>query len=162
MRNALNVVAHGDREIRMMRSFDAPREMVFEALTKPELLKRWLYGPDGWSLADCEVDLRVGGAYRYLWRHVRKRIDMGAGGVFREIVRPERIVCTEVFDDPWYPGESLITTVLEEKNGRTAMKVAMLYESTAGRDGVLKSPMDEGVSQSYDRLERILAPAARA
>jgi uncharacterized protein YndB with AHSA1/START domain len=151
----LTVAARGDREIVMTRTFDAPRNLVFDAFTKPELLKRWLSGADGWSLAVCEVDLRVGGAYRYVWRHADGK-EMGAGGVYREIQPPERLVFTERFDDPWYPGESLGTVLLTEEGGRTTLEQAMRYESPDARDAVLASPMESGVSQSYDRLAALV------
>src|SRR5438093_12929728 len=109
-----------DREIAMTRLFDAPRKLVFDAWTKPELLKRW-FGPPGWSLVICEIDLKVGGAYRYVWRREHDGTDMGMGGVYREIVPPERIVNTESFDDSWYPGEALDTTVLVEQGGKTTL-----------------------------------------
>src|SRR5690242_19263272 len=96
---ALKLTTSGDREIVMTRSFDAPRTLVFDAWTRPELLKRWLLGPPGWSMIVCDVDLKVGGAYRYVWRHDDKGTEMGMGGVYREIVAPERIVSTEKFDE---------------------------------------------------------------
>jgi uncharacterized protein YndB with AHSA1/START domain len=153
----LKVTASGDREIVMTRVFDAPRRLVFDACTKPELVQRWLLGPDGWSMPVCEIDLRVGGRYRYVWRRDRDGTDMGMGGVYREIVAPERIVATEVFDDPWYPGEAVGTLVLVEQGGKTTLTQTMLYESRETRDAVLKSPMESGVAASYDRLAELLA-----
>src|SRR5689334_4749151 len=152
----LEVAARGEREIVMTRVFDAPRRLVFDACTKPELVRQWLLGPDGWSMPVCEIDLRVGGRYRYVWRRDRDGTEMGMGGVFREIVPPERLVTTEEFDDPWYPGEAIGTLVLVEQAGRTTLTQTMLYESREARDGVLKSPMEEGVAASYDRLEKML------
>src|SRR5690606_13837593 len=102
----LKITAQGEREIVMTRVFEAPRHLVFDAFTKPELLKRWLLGPDGWTMPVCEVDLRVGGAYRFVWRG-RDGTEMGVRGVYREVVPPERIVHTETFDQAWYPGEAL-------------------------------------------------------
>ena len=153
----LQVKANADREIVMTRMFDAPRSMVFDALTKPELVKRWLLGPPGWAMPVCEIDLRVGGSYKYVWRRDSDGTEMGCGGVYREIVVPERHVHTERFDKPWYPGESLITTVLNEQSGRTTMTATMLYESRDARDGILKSGMESGVAASYDRLAELLA-----
>ncbi len=153
----LNVAAQGEREIVMTRVFDAPRHLVFDAHTKPELIKRWLLGPDGWSMTVCDVDLRVGGAYRWVWRRDADGTEMGMGGVYREIVRPERIVSTEKFDESWYPGEAMGTVVLVEEDGKTTLTQTMLYESRAARDGVLQSPMEEGVAVSYDRLDDVLA-----
>ena len=158
MENAgtFRVTTPTEREIAMTRVFDAPRRLVFDAFTKPELVKRWLLGPPGWSMPVCEIDLRVGGAYRYVWRHVNGK-EMGMGGVYREIVPQERLVCTELFDEAWYPGESLITTTLVEQGGRTTLLSTMLYESQEARDAVLKSGMERGVAASYDRLAEVLA-----
>ena len=150
----LVVAAKGDREITMTRRFGAPRAMVFEAWTKPELLKRWMTGPPGMTLPVCEVDLRVGGAYRYVWRTSQGH-EMGAGGTFLEVIAPERFVATERFDQAWYPGEAVITITFVEQGGETEVTTTMRYESTEGRDGVLKSGMTDGVRQSYDRVATI-------
>lgn len=152
---ALQITTPTDREIVMTRSFDAPRQLVFDAWTKPELVRQWLLGPDGWTMPICEIDLRVGGHYRWVWQ--KGETKMGISGVYREIVAPERIVNTEQFDDPWYPGEAIDTLVLVEKDGRTLLTQTMLLESREARDGVLKSGMETGVAQSYDRLEKVLA-----
>src|SRR5882757_3458873 len=93
----LEVTTPTDREIVMTRVFSAPRRLVFDALTKPELVRRWLLGPDGWSMPVCEIDLRVGGSLHYVWRHADGR-EMGMHGVFREIAQPDRFVHTEIFD----------------------------------------------------------------
>src|SRR6059058_3725540 len=106
----LRVTTPGDREIVMTRVFDAPRRLVFDAFTRPELLKRW-FGPRGWSLVVCEVDLKVGGSFRFLLRGPDGQ-DMGMRGTYREIVPGERSIHTESFDD--FPGESTVTTVLVE------------------------------------------------
>jgi len=153
---ALKVTARSDREIVMTRVFDAPRNLVFDAYTKPELLKRWLGVFGGYSMPVCEVDLWVGGTYRFVWRGP-DGAEMGVRGVYREVVRPERLVHTEKFDEAWYPGESLITTVLAEQGGKTTLTVTMRYESREARDAVLKSPMESGVAQSYDKLAELLA-----
>lgn len=155
--DALSVAAQGDYEIVMIRDFSAPRQLVFDAYTKPELLKRWLGVRNGWTLAECEVDLRVGGAYRYLWRQEAKDKQMGAHGVFREVAPPERLVQTESFDDPWYPGECLNTTTFFEKDGITTLTTVTRYESKEARDGVLQSPAATGIAESYDVLDTILA-----
>jgi uncharacterized protein YndB with AHSA1/START domain len=156
----LQVTAHGDRKIVMSRVFNAPRHLVWDAFTRPELVKRWLLGPDGWSMPVCEIDLRVGGSYRYLWRHTDGR-EMGMGRIYREIEIPERVVATEKFDEAWYPGEAVGTLLLVEQGGRTTVTQTMLYDSPQTRNAVLKSPMETGVAASYDRLETlVLAPAA--
>ena len=153
----LHLTAPGERDIVMTRVFDAPRQLVFDAHTKPELVKRWLLGPPGWSMPVCEIDLRVGGKYRYVWRHDRERTEMGMGGVYREIVAPERLVNTERFDESWYPGEAVDTLVLVEQGGRTTLTLTVLYESREAREAVLKSGMESGVAASYDRLADLLA-----
>lgn len=159
MANTLTITAHGDRELVMTRAFDAPRPLVWDAMTKPELLKRWLGVHNGWTLAVCEIDLRVGGAYRYVWRGPGG-MEMGMGGVYREIVEPERIVSTEKFDQSWYPGDAVGTLVLTEQDRRTTMTTTMLYDSREARDEVLRSPMESGLVAGYSALEALLASMA--
>jgi uncharacterized protein YndB with AHSA1/START domain len=154
----LTVTLPTDREIQLSRVFDAPRTLVFDALTKPELIKRWLSGPPGWTMTFCEMDAKVGGTYRYLWRGP-DGIEMGMRGVIREVVAPERLVATEVFDQSWYAGEAIDTTVLVEKSGKTTLTITVLYDSKEIRDEVLKTPMAEGMSAGYDRLDEFLASA---
>ena len=156
----LEVTTPSDREIAMTRVFDAPRRLVFDAHTRPELIRRWLLGPDGWSMEVCEVDLKVSGKYRYVWRRDADGTEMGMGGVFREIVSPERLVATEKFDEAWYPGEAVNTLVLVESGGKTTLTQTSLYESREARDSVLQSPMEEGVAASYDRLAALLESLA--
>jgi uncharacterized protein YndB with AHSA1/START domain len=151
----LTITTPTERTIRMMRVFHASRHLVWDALTKPELVKRWLYGPDGWSLAVCEIDLRVGGKYRYVWRRDTGK-EMGMGGVFREVTPPERLVQTELFDVAWYPGEAVGTFVLTEESGKTTLTQTMEYESRQARDGVLEMPLDEGMEASWDRLAEVV------
>jgi uncharacterized protein YndB with AHSA1/START domain len=158
--DTLKLTTRGEREIVMTRTFDAPRRLVFEALTKPELLKRWLFGPDGWSMPVCEIDLRVGGRYRYVWQNDRDGTRMGTGGVYREVKPPERIVVTEKFDEAWYPGEAEVTIELVEHGSKTTLTQTLLYESREARDTVLKSGMDKGLGASYDRLAEVLRSAA--
>jgi uncharacterized protein YndB with AHSA1/START domain len=152
----LKITTPSDRELAMTRVFDAPRGMVFDACTKPELIKRWLGVRAGWTMPVCKVDLRVGGKYRYVWRGPQGN-EMGMGGVYREVVRPERIVATEVFDDAWYPGEAVDTMGFVEKAGKTTLTTTVLYASKEARDGVLKSPMASGVEESYAGLDALLA-----
>jgi uncharacterized protein YndB with AHSA1/START domain len=153
----LKLTTQGDREIVMTRALDAPRRLVFDAFTKPELVKHWLLGPPGWSMPICEIDLRVGGIYRYVWRRDSDGSEMGMGGVYREIVAPERLVATEKFDQAWYPGEAVGTTVLVEQDGKTTITQTVLYQSREARDAVLKSGMERGVAASYDRLAELVA-----
>jgi uncharacterized protein YndB with AHSA1/START domain len=152
----LKLTTPSDREIVMTRVFDAPRNMLFDAFTKPELIKRWLLGPDGWSMPVCDVDLRVGGTFRYVWRNDADGKEFGQSGVYREIVRPERIVHTEKFDQPWYPGEAFNTNTFVERNGSTTVTLTSLFESREIRDMALESGMEGGVAVSYDRLAELL------
>ena len=151
---SLKLMTPTDREISWTRVFDAPARLVFDAHTRPELLRRWLLGPEGWSMIVCEVDLRVGGAYHFVWSHPDHG-RMGMGGTYREIVRPERIVSTEVYDD--YPGERVGTMVLTEQGGRTILTSTMLYESREIRDAALRTGMADGMAASYARLVTVLA-----
>jgi uncharacterized protein YndB with AHSA1/START domain len=145
----------GERGILMTRDLNAPCRLVFDAFTQPDLVKRWLLGPPGWSMPVCEIDLRVGGAYRYVWRNTDGR-QMGIGGVYREITVPELIVATERFDEAWYPGEAVSRLVLYEQRGMTTITQTVVYQSPEARDGVLKSGMEKGVAASYDRLAEVL------
>ena len=161
MQNAgkLQITTPSDREIVFTRAFDAPRKLVFDAWTKPELLKRWLYGPDGWSLAVCKIDLRVGSHYRFEWRH-RNGNEMSMGGVYREVAPPERLVNTQLFDQDWTDGEAVGTLVLTEKDGKTTSVNTVLYASKAARDGALSTMMAEGMEAGFVRLDTIVAALA--
>jgi uncharacterized protein YndB with AHSA1/START domain len=145
-----------DREIQVTRDFNAPRQLVFDAFTKPEWVRRWLLGPPGWTMPLCEIDLKVGGAYRYLWRNADGR-EMGMGGVFREIVAPERLIATEKFDESWYSGEALDTTVFVEEGDITTITITVLYESKEARDTARRSGMESGMAAGYNRLEELLS-----
>jgi uncharacterized protein YndB with AHSA1/START domain len=152
----MHLVTMGDTEIVITREFDAPRKMVFDAHTKPELLKRWLTGPPGWRLDVCEVDLRVGGAYRYVWVN-DNGMRMGMGGIHREVTPPERIVSTQLFDENWTNGEVTGTVMFTEKNGKTTLTNTLVYSSRETRDAVLQTPMDKGMAVGYDNMDDLLA-----
>jgi uncharacterized protein YndB with AHSA1/START domain len=154
---SLEVTTPTERELVMTRAFDAPRELVFDALTRPQLLERW-YGPRGWSLAVCEIDLRVGGAWRFVSRRPDGR-EIGQRGIYREIVRPERIVHTEGWED-WNPGECVVTAVLTDKNGRTTLTSTTLFPSQKVRDMLIESGMASGAAETYDKLAELLASVA--
>jgi uncharacterized protein YndB with AHSA1/START domain len=154
--NTLDITTPSDRELRMTRVFNAPRDLVYDAWTKPELVRRWLGARNGWTMAICEMDLRVGGAYRWVW-HNADGTDMGMGGVYREIVRPERVVSTEKFDEPWYEGDAINTLELVERDGKTTTTLTTLYDTREIRDAVLDSGATTGVGESFDQLERLLA-----
>ena len=157
MKSDFQIRAQGERELVMTRSFAATRDMVFEAYTTPALLRRWLGVRAGWEMVVCEIDLRVGGKYRWVWRNAERGIEMGMGGVYREISPPERIVCTEQFDDPWYPGEALGTVTFVEAAGKTLLTLTMRYATAAARDAVLASPAATGVAEGFDKLAEVLA-----
>ncbi len=129
-------------------------------MTQPEILKRWLLGPPGWTMEVCTVDARPGGAYRFEWRGPGDA-KMGLGGVHREVMPGERIVNTQLFDEDWTGGEVVGTLALTEHDGRTTLTNTMLYPSATARDAVLKSGMTEGMRAGYDRLADLLkGPAA--
>lgn len=154
--DSFKITTPSDRELEVRRDFDAPRQLVFEAFTKPELVSCWLLGPAGWTMPVCEIDLKVGGRYRYLWRRDADGTEMGMGGVFREVVSPERLVATERFDESWYPGEAVDTTVFVEDGEITRVTITILYESQAARDTASRSGMERGMAAGYDRLEQLL------
>lgn len=152
----LTIKPHGDRELVMTRAFAAPPEAVFDAFTRPELLRRWLGQMPGWIWVTCDVDLRIGGRYRWEWKQEATGYVMGMGGEYREITAPTRLVCTEKFDDAWYPGSAVSTLELRAQPGGTLMVNTLRYESPEALQAVLASPMESGVAISYDMLETLL------
>ncbi len=151
----INVALPSDREIILTRLFDAPRDLVYDCYTKPELLKRWMF-PEGWQLVVCENDARVGSGFRWEWRKANGH-EMGVTGVHREVVRPERIVRTELFDPDWTGGETLGTLLLAEQDGTTVMTMSVLYSSRSARDTALEFGMKDGAAASYRQLDALLA-----
>lgn len=149
----LSVNLPSDREISLTRVFKAPRQLVYDAFSKPEILKRW-FGPRGWSLVTCDVDARVGGGFRFVLRAPDGR-ELGMRGAYRELSPPARSVHTESFDD--FPGESQVTSVLTEQDGKTTLVATILYPSSEIRDAVIKSGMEHGAAESYDKLAELLA-----
>lgn len=149
----LNVETANDCDVIMTRVFDAPRELVYEAFSNPELLKRW-FGPHGWSLETCDVDHRVGGGFRFMLVGPEGH-RMGMRGTYLEITPPEKSVHRETFDD--YPGESIVSAVFTEKNGKTTMTATVTYSSKEVRDAVIASGMEHGAAETYDRLAELLA-----
>jgi uncharacterized protein YndB with AHSA1/START domain len=143
-----------EREVVLTRVFDASRELVFEACTVPALLKRWMDAP-GRVMEVCEIDLRVGGAYRFVWRGPGKP-DVGMHGLYREVEPPERFVRTEAWED-WDAGEVLVTTDLLEIDGKTRLTSTVLFPSREVRDAVLKAGMEHGVADGFDKLDEVLA-----
>ena len=162
MTESVQVSKRGDSELVITRSFNAPRALVFDAFTKPHLVKRWLLGPPGWTMPVCEIDLTVGGRFRYVWRNEARGADMGVGGAFREIVPPERLVHDELFDEDWTGGQTIVTTTFTEEAGRTVVAMTVLYSSAAAREAALGTGMTRGMEQSYQRLDEVLTGDAKA
>ena len=155
--NPLTITTRGDCEVVLTRVFDAPRALVFDALTTPSLLERW-YGPTDWSLVVCEIDLRAGGA----WRFVVRRPDgkqIGQRGIYRDVVRGERLVYSESWED-WDAGETLVTTELTEENATTTFTSSVIFPSKEVRDIVVKNGLGRGAAQSYDKLDALVGGRA--
>jgi uncharacterized protein YndB with AHSA1/START domain len=146
-----------DLEIVMSRVFDAPRSLVFEAHTNPEHLPHWMTGPEGWSMPVCEIDLRPGGSWRFVWRQ-SDGSEMEMQGAYREVDPPERLISTESWGGDW--PETLNTLVLTEEDGKTRITQTILYPSKEARDAALGTGMKDGVSMSFDRLADYLRSLA--
>ncbi len=153
--NGLTVSFPSDREIVLTRSFDAPRELVWEAVSKPEHVKKW-WGRRGSTMVECDMDFRPGGAWRFVVRE-QDGNDYPFKGVYREILPPERAVQTFIFDvEPFSNTESLETMALTEEDGRTTLTATILYDSRETRDAVAATGMAEGAGETYDRLAEYL------
>jgi len=152
MPTPVDVTTPSDREIVVKRSFDAPRSLIWDCHTKPELMKRWLLGPPGWTMTVCEVDLRVGGAYRFRWSNGEGH-EFGSQGEHLEIVAPERLVTSEKMEG--FDGASTNTLVLTEEDGKTLLTMTMVFPTKEVRDAALQSGMADGMAMSYDRLQEI-------
>ena len=138
-----------DREVEMTRVVDAPRQLVFDAWTNPKHVAQWMLGPDGWTMPVCEIDLRVGAAWHFVWRRA-DGTEMSMRGVYREIAPPGRLVCTESWGGNW--PETINTVTLTEMNGKTVISQRILYPSKTARDAALETGMKSGVEVSFDRL----------
>ena len=146
-----------DREIVITRVFDAPRRLVFEAWTNPKHLPHWMLGPPGWTMPVCEIDLRPGGAWHFVWRN-SDGTEMAMRGVYQEVVPPERVVSTDSWGGDW--PETLNTLTLFEENGKTTITQTILYPTKEARDAALQTGMREGMSMSFDRLAEYLRTTA--
>jgi uncharacterized protein YndB with AHSA1/START domain len=159
----LKVTTPSDREIVMTRVFDAPRRLVWEAMTRPDLLRRWVYYPPEWQMTVCEADVRAGGRFRWGWTGPDGQPAMSISGDFREVVYPERIVHTETMElgcaGPL--GEMVATLSFAEQGEKTFFTLHMLFPSKQARDGALASGMEHGVAAGYDKLEAMLQAGAR-
>ncbi|HEX2034423.1 MAG TPA: SRPBCC family protein [Chloroflexota bacterium] len=157
-RNPTTLTLPSDRELVITRVFDAPRELVFEAWTRAEHVRHW-YGLRRMTLVVCEIDLRVGGRWRFVVRDPEDGNDYGFTGVYREIVPPERLVYTEGFEG--LPGhEALTTLTFAEQEGKTALTIRLLYRSAEDRDTQLRLGMEPGMRETLDRLAEHLATLA--
>ncbi|HRC62084.1 MAG: SRPBCC family protein [Dehalococcoidia bacterium] len=151
-----------DVEIVVMRQFRAPVALVFATWTQPEHLRRW-FGRDGWSLPVCEIDLRPGGAWRYV--HLGPDgMELGLSGEYLEVDPPHRLVSTERFDEPYFEamGGGTVNTITfdEDDGGITTMTLRVLYASKEARDGALQTGMEEGMAEGFRRLDAHLAGLA--
>jgi uncharacterized protein YndB with AHSA1/START domain len=153
----LEITTPSDREVAMTRTFDAPRRLVWEAWTDPRYVPRWMTGPEGWTMPVCEIDLRPGGSWHFVWRRADGS-EMEMRGSYREVAPPDRLVCTEKWGDEW--PETINTLTLVERDGRTTVTQTILYPSKEARDAALGTGMADGASQSLDRLETLLATMA--
>ena len=154
MQASVDVTTPSEREIKVTRVFSAPAKLVFDCHTKPEYVQRWLLGPPGWSMPICEIDLKVGGSYRYVWRNDDNGTEFGTRGKFLEIAAPKRIVHTESMDG--MAGEALCTLMLVESGGRTTLSITMMFPSKEARDQALQTGMTDGMAMSYDRLQAFM------
>ncbi len=156
MKNELELTTPSDREIRIVRDFNSSRNKVFDCYFRPELVRRWMTGPEGWSFEVCEIDLKVGGAYRYVLKGPGG-MELAWGGVYQEVVVPERVVTLEKYDQDWTGGETRGTLEFAEIERRTRVTTNLLYASREARDGALKSGMAEGMAAGFDRIEALLS-----
>ncbi len=151
-----------DREVKVTRSFKAPRSLVYKAYTDPALVRKWLLGPPGWTMPVCEMDVRVGGNYRWRWRSDEGGKEFGFSGTFREVQPPAKLVHSELYDPGTvsyaYPGEpALVTLTFDEADGVTTLTSLIDFGSKEARDAAVKTGMTEGMEMSYQLLDRLLA-----
>jgi uncharacterized protein YndB with AHSA1/START domain len=146
-----------DNQVSITRVFDAPRHLLYQAYTTPRLLQQWLLGPEGWTMPVCEIDVRVGGAWRYVWRK-SDGTEMAMGGTVKEVVPNERLVSTERWGPEW--PETINQVEFTESGGRTTVTTTITYPSKDARDAALKTGMKDGADQSYARLEQLVRTLA--
>ena len=155
MPKPLTITTPGDREIVVVRQFDAPRELVFLCFSKPELMRRW-YGLPDWTTFVCDIDFRVGGKYRLAQRSPQGYV-LASQGIYTRIEAPERIDQTEYYDDDWTKGGSDNVVVFTEKDGRTISTMTVTYSSAEARAAAVATPMAEGMEIGFKRLDAVLA-----
>jgi uncharacterized protein YndB with AHSA1/START domain len=159
--NKLTVTLPSDRELLLTRVFDAPRDLVWETMTNPEYVRAWWGCPaEGFTMTVCEIDLRVGGTYRYSMVGPDGS-DFGFHGEYKEIVVPSRIVHTEIFN-PFPDSPALVTLTLEERGGKTYYESRVLHTTKEARDMHVQSGMEQGAGIALDRLEAIAQTLAKA
>ena len=161
------VTLPSDREVKVIRSFKAARPQVYRAYTEPALLQRWLLGPPGWSMPVCEMDVRVGGRYRWRWRSDKDGSEFGFSGTFREVQPPSRLVHSEAYEPGTvgggFPGEdALVTVTFAEESGVTTVTSLIDFGSKQARDAAVATGMTDGMEQSYQLLDRLLGEQSRA
>ena len=151
-----------EREVKVTRSFRAPRDLVYKAYTDPQLVKRWLLGPPGWTMPVCEMDVRVGGRYRWRWRSDKDGKEFGFAGTFREVQPAAKLVHTEAYDPgtvaDHFPGsEAIVTVTFTEESGVTTVTSLIDFGSKEARDAAFSTGMTDGMEQSYQLLDRLLS-----
>jgi uncharacterized protein YndB with AHSA1/START domain len=156
------VTLPSDREVKVTRSFRAPRGLVYRAYTEAQLVQKWLLGPPGWSMPICEMDVRVGGRYRWRWRSDQDGSEFGFAGTFREVQPPSRLVHTEAYDPGSVGGgepgnDAIVTVTFVEENGVTTVTTLIDFGSKEVRDGAMATGMTDGMEQSYQLLDRLLS-----
>ena len=161
------VTLPSDREVKVARSFKAPKALVYRAYTEPALVRRWMLGPPGWSMPVCEMDVRVGGRYRWRWRSDEDGSEFGFAGVFREIEPAAKIVHTEAFDPGSvggeYPGnDAIVIVTFVEADGITTVTTLIDFGSKEARDGAVATGMTDGMEQSYQLLDGLLRESSPA
>jgi uncharacterized protein YndB with AHSA1/START domain len=160
------VTLPSDREVKVTRSFKAPRRLVYRAYTEPALVQRWLLGPPGWSMPVCEMDVRVGGRYRWLWRNDTDGSEFGFAGTFREVQAPSKLVHTEAYAPGTVGGgypenEALVTVTFSEHEDLTAVTTLIEFASKEARDAAVATGMTDGMEQSYQLLDNLLGEQPR-
>ena len=166
MMEKAQVTLPSDREVQVTRSFNAARPLVYRAYTEPALVQRWLLGPPGWSMPVCEMDVRVGGRYRWRWRSDKDASEFGFAGTFREVQPPSRLVHTETYDpgtlgDVHPPNEALVTVTFAEYGGLTTVTTLIDFGSKEARDAAVATGMTDGMEQSYQLLDQLFSEQPR-
>ncbi|MFN3462758.1 MAG: SRPBCC family protein [Terricaulis sp.] len=162
----IEVTQPSDREVRVVRTFKAPRQLVWDAHTKPELVQKWMLGPPGWSMPVCEMDVRAGGAYKWRWRSDEDGKQFGFHGTFTEVNAPTKLVHDEYYDAGDVGGDmpsnepAVITLELSESNRVTTLVCTMKFASKDSRDGAVSTGMTDGMEMGYVRLDDMFKQAA--